>query len=281
MTDLQSQLFADGFIFLEAPRWYQGHLWVPDVFGQKLYKLDQSGAKTVIVENLPPRPNSIGFLPDGTLLIVSSVKRQILKLVDDDLLTYADLSQDATGDLNDFAIDQSGRVYIGNYGYDLFGGAPKQETCVHLVEQDGAIRVAATGLEFPNGTVIINGGRTLVVAETWRGLLTAFDVAPDGSLSNKRNFANLEGREPDGICADAEGGIWVPSFNTGEVLRLIEGGEITHRIQFPGSAIACQLGGEDGRTLFCSTYAGSVPDQLAKKPLGALHAVRVDVPRPS
>ncbi|MPR05476.1 SMP-30/gluconolactonase/LRE family protein [Microvirga tunisiensis] len=281
MTDLQSQLFADGFIFLEAPRWHQGHLWVPDVFGQKLYKLDQSGAKTVVVESLPPRPNSIGFLPDGTLLIVSSVKRQILKLVDENLLTYADLSQDAAGDLNDFAIDQTGRVYIGNYGYDLFGGAPKQETCVHLVERDGAIRVAATGLEFPNGTVIINGGRTLIVAETWRGHLTAFDVASDGSLSNKRNFANLEGREPDGICADAAGGIWVPSFNTGEVLRVVEGGEVTHRIQFPGSAIACQLGGEDGRTLFCSTYAGSVPDQLAKKPYGALHAVRVDVPRPS
>lgn len=280
MQKLKAERFVDDFIFLEAPRWRDGFLWVPDVFDSILYRIDMDGGRHVMLDKLPPRPNSFGFLPDGTPLIVSSVARQILKLVDGNLVVHADLSEWAAGDLNDFVVDNDGRIYIGNFGYDLFAGEAAKESAIHIVELDGGIRLGADGIEFPNGAVIINEGRTLVVSETWRGRLTAFDRAPDGTLSNKRLFADLPGREPDGICADAEGGIWVCSFNTGEVMRVLEGAVITHHLCFPGSAVACQLGGEDGHTLFITTYDGTIPDQQARKRLGSLHRVRVETPRP-
>ncbi len=279
MKELTSQLFADDFIFLEAPRWHAGRLWVPDVFDSILYSLDSMGRRTVEHAGLPTRPNSIGFLQDGTLLIVSSVDRRLLRWVNGRLEPYADLSAYAAGDLNDFAIDGTGRVYIGNFGYDLFGGAPLKPTAVHRVDPDGRISVAAEGVEFPNGTVIKSDGRTLVVSETWAGRLTAFDRDDSGRLSNKRVYAELGQRQPDGLCIDAEDGIWVASFSTGEVLRVLEGGRITDRVKFAGSAVAPQLGGADGRTLFCTTYDGTIEQQQQKLRRGAIYTVRVQVPR--
>ena len=281
MKKLEPRLLADDFIFLEAPRWHEGQLWVPDVFASILYRIDVNGRKTIEIENLPPFPNSIGFLPDGSLLVISSADRRILRFVDGKSDTYADLSTACAHHLNDFVVDEDGRIYVGNFGYDIHAGAPEQPTCLHMIDTDRSIRVAATDLEFPNGAVIINDGRTLVVAETWVGRLTAFDRAKDGSLSNRRLYADLGGRQPDGICADAEGGVWACAFNTGEVIRVLDGGQITHHMQFEGSsAIACQLGGEDGRTLFCTTYAGTIQDQLEQKRKGALYQTRVDVTRP-
>lgn len=280
MQELTAQRFADDFIFLEAPRWHEGHLWVPDVFDCTLHKIDAQGRRQVVKTDLPPRPNSIGFLPDGTPLIVSSRARQLLKLVDGKLVLHADLSGWAAGDLNDFAVDDDGRIYVGDFGYDLYAGDEPRETAIHIVDPDGSVRFGGGGVEFPNGAVIIDQGRTLVVAETWRGQLTAFDRSSDGRLSNKRLFAHLPGQQPDGICADAEGGIWVCAFNTGLVQRVVPGGEVTHRLTFPGSAVACQLGGEGGHTLFITTYNGTIPDQHAGKRLGALHIVQVDTPRP-
>lgn len=279
MKEHASRLFADDFVFLEAPRWHSGRLWVPDVFDSILYALDADGRRSVVHAGLPPRPNSIGFLPDGTLIVVSSVSKQLLKLVGGKLQLHADLSGHAAGDLNDFVIDGSGRIYSGNFGYDLFGGAPLASTNIHRVEADGTVSVAAGGLEFPNGAVITGDGRTLVVAETWAGRLTAFDRDAAGHLSNPRTYADLGKRQPDGICVDAEDGIWVSSFSTGEVIRVFEGGRITDRIAFRGSAVACQLGGEDGHTLFCTTYDGTIADQQQRLRRGAIHTVRVDVPR--
>ena len=132
--------------------------------------------------------------------------------------------------------------------------------------------------ECPSGTVLTNGGRTLVAAEMWSHRLTAFDSAPDGTWSNARIFAELPGREPDGICADTEGAIWVACFNTGEAVRVLEGGEITDRVACGRHAIACQLGGEDGRTLFCTAYTGTVEDMDEGKRLAVIYAARVAVP---
>src|SRR5260370_31559340 len=131
---------------------------------------------------------------------------------------------------------------------------------VHMVEPEGAIGVAASGLEFPNGMAIINGGRTLVVAETWACKLTAFNRAPDGSLSSPRLFADLGNREPDGICADTSDGIWVACYNTGEVVRVLEGGDVTDRALCGRHVRACQLGGSDGKTLFARAYLRTVGD---------------------
>jgi len=273
-------LLADDLIFGEAPRWRDDGWWLPDVFDCKLYRIDDAGRKTVMIDDLPLRPNSIGFMPDGALLLVSSAARQLLRYKDGVLRCHADLSGIGTSHLNDFAIDDAGRVYIGDFGYDLHGGEAKRETHLYLVDLDGSVRIAASGIEFPNGMVLLDGGRKLVVAETWRGVLTAFDRSPTGALSNPRLHADLGGRQPDGICADAEGGIWVPAFNTGEVVRVLEGGAITHRIQFEGSAVACQIGGPDGHTLLCSVYAGSMADSQANKRLGAVFTARVEVGAP-
>jgi sugar lactone lactonase YvrE len=281
MQVYRPEVMASDFIFLEAPRWRDGALWVTDVFDRVLHKLDLLGNRQVILSDLSPYPNSVNFLPDGTPLIVSSDERKIMKIVGGKLETYADLSKYATGAVNDFAVDGEGRLYVGNFGFDIFSDEPLKKTSIHLVGVDGTVSVAASDMEFPNGTVIINGGRTLVVAETRCSRLTAFDRNIEtGELSNRRLFADLNGRHPDGICADAEGAIWAPSFNTGEVVRVLDGGQVTDSIQFNGSAIACTVGGPDGHTLFCTTFDGTMEEQGLRKRLSKIFTVRVDAPAP-
>ena len=277
VRERKAELFADDFIFLEAPRWHQGKLWVSDVFDHKLYNLSVDGTRQFVCE-VPNRPSGQGFLPDGTHIVVSATDNQLLAVENGKLRQYADLSGHAAGYLNDFAIDRHGRIYVGNFGYDYDAGEPRKLTSLHRVDPDGSVHEVAKGADFPNGSVVINNGRTLIVAETWIGKLAAFDLSEDGTLSNMRIFADLGDRQPDGICADQENAIWVGCFNTGEFLRVRDGGEITDRIAFGGRAVSCVLGGSDGRQLFCTVYSGSVPELVAKKRLGCVFTVRVDVP---
>lgn len=279
MKEHQAQLFADDFIFLEAPRWHAGKLWVSDVFDHKLLVIDKHGARKLVGE-VPNRPSGQGFLPDGTHIVVSAKDKRLLAVRDGQFSEYADLSAHATGYVNDFAIDSHGRIYVGNFGYDYDGGEPRKLSSLHRVDPDRTIHEAMSGMDFPNGAVIINNGRTLVVAETWIGKLTAFDLGADGKLSNRRLFADLGKRQPDGICADAEGAIWVGCFNTGEFLRVVGGGKITDRIAFEGSAISCILGGPDRKTLFCTVYAGTIPQLVAQERRGRIFTLEVEVPGP-
>lgn len=280
MKDHKPTLLAEGFVFLEGPRWRDGQLWVSDMWDYVVYRVAKDGRRQIVCE-VPTRPSGLGFLPDGTLVLSSMSDRKLMKLVDGQLALHADLSQVAAGDANDFVVDGDGRIYAGNFGYDLFGGAGKALADLAIVEPDGSIHVAAKGLDFPNGTVIKDGGRTLVVAETWASRLTAFDRAADGRLSNRRVYAELGSRAPDGLCVDQAGGIWVSCFDTGEFLRVLEGGEITDRVLCDDKrAVACQLGGDDGRTLFCCTYAGGLEDIHARKRAGALETVRVEIAGP-
>lgn len=276
-TEHQATLWMDDFIFLEAPRWHQNRLWIADVFDKKLYTLQPDGSRTVLGE-VPNRPCGIGFLPDGSAVVVSMRDRKILKVGSEGFSVYADLSTLAAGDVNDLVVDAQGRIYVGNFGYDHHGGAPVVSTKLLTVEPDGATRIVEGDLEFPNGMAIIHGGRTLVVAETWAGRLSAFDRAPDGSLSNRRLFADLGGRQPDGICADAGDGIWAACFNTGEFIRVEDGGQVTDRVVCGRHAIACALGGPQGNTLFCSAYTGTVQDMEAGKRLAAVFTVDVKLP---
>ena len=280
MRDHKAELFADDFIFLEAPRWHQGKLWVSDVFDHKLHNLTLDGKKEFVCE-VPSRPSGQGFLPDGTHIVVSATDCKLLRVDAGSLTEYADLSGHATGYVNDFAIDRFGRIYAGNFGYDYDGGEERKTASLHRVDPDGSIREVANAVDFPNGVVVINGGRTLVVAETWIGKLTAFDLSDDGTLSNRRIFADLGERQPDGICADLDDAIWVGCFNTGEFLRVQDGSNITDRVAFNGRAVSCILGGPDMRQLFCTVYAGSISELVAKQRKGCIYSLTVDVAGPS
>jgi sugar lactone lactonase YvrE len=277
MKNQVTSVLADGFKYVEGPRWHADRLWISDMWDFKVYRLDVDASLELVCE-VPQRPAGIDFLSDGTPIIVSMADRKLMTIRDARLVEYADLSNLATGDVNDVLVDGEDRVYVGNFGFDLFGGADRAQADLLLVDQHRSARVVACDMAFPNGTIIKDGGRTLVIAETTANRLTAFDRALDGSLSNRRVYADLGERMPDGICADRAGEVWVSSFNTGEFLRVLEGGEVTNRVTCGDKrAVACQLGGADGRTLFCATFAGEL-NELQLKRAGAIETVRVEIP---
>jgi sugar lactone lactonase YvrE len=281
MREHRATLLADGFKFLEAPKWHDGQLWVSDVFDNRVFALAPDGERREVCI-VPARPSGQGFLPDGRHIVVSAKDCRLVEVKDGNLSTYADLSGYAAGYVNDFAIDADGRMYVGDFGYDYDAGEARKTTKLHRVDPDGSIIAVADGVDFPNGSVIVDNGGTLIVAETWEGRIAAFDLDAQGNLSNRRVFADLGDRFPDGLCADAEGAIWVGCFNTGEFLRVLDGGEITDVFRFDGSAISCVLGGEDGKTLFMTTFLGPSDEIATEKRKSAVFTARVDVggPRP-
>ena len=228
--------------------------------------------------SFPDEPSGLGWLPDGTLLIVSMRQRKLLAWDGSALRDFADLSDLASARCNDMVTDGQGRSYVGNFGFDMFAGEEPVPAELVLVDSNGEARVVAEDLMFPNGTVITPDGKTLVVGESFAGRLTAFDIAEDGSLSNRRLWAQLEGALPDGICLDTEGGIWVASPSSDEVLRVLVGGEVTDRIALQDGAYACMLGGADGRTLFIATGPDSVPEECEKNRRARIETVAVDYP---
>ena len=273
----KTEVLADGFGFLEGPRWRDGRLWMSDMSGGQVFTVGPDGEVETVVE-VPGKPSGLGFLPDGTLLIVSMKDRRVLRLENGELVGHAELGPLVTGDANDMVVDARGRAYIGNFGFDLVGGADYRNANIVMVTPAGEVRVVAEELAFPNGTVILPGGEVLVVAESFGHSLTAFDIAPDGTLSNRREFAGLGEYDPDGICLDQEGAIWVSAFDHGEFLRVLEGGTITHRIHLEDRhAVACQLGGSDGRTLFCLTCEGTWEEICAGKSRARVEVTTVDV----
>jgi sugar lactone lactonase YvrE len=270
------ETLIDGLRFPEGPRWHDGRLWFSDMHSQQVLAVDLDGKVETIVE-VPQDPSGLGWLPDGRLLVVSMRDRKLMRLDPQGLVEVADLSEHASFHCNDMVVDSLGRAYVGNFGWDLHRGAPPVEANLVLVEPDGRIRVAAEKLRFPNGTVITPDGRTLIVGETFGPCLTAFDIAEDGSLSGRREWAPMERAVPDGICLDAEGGIWVASPVSGAVLRLVEGGEVTDRVEVEHQAFACMLGGPERRTLFLCTAAESDPEKTHTR-LGRIERVEVPIP---
>jgi sugar lactone lactonase YvrE len=193
-----------------------------------------------------------------------------------ELVTHADLSGIAPRDCNDMVVDASGRAYVGNFGFEFQKGEPPVETSLAIVEPDGTARPGGEGLVFPNGCVISADGRTLIVGETFGRRFTAFAIGADGSLSGSRPWADVAPATPDGCCLDAEGAIWVASPTTREYLHVREGGEIIERIATGSEiAIACMLGGADGRTLFLLNVEGRQRDIGSNRTKGLIRTVRV------
>jgi len=274
---LTTTVLADGFVFLEGPRWHDGKLWVSDMHDDRVLTVEADGSSQTVVE-VPGQPSGLGWTPDGRLLIVSMIDRVLLRLDPDGMHHVADLKGIATYHTNDMVVDAKGRAYIGNFGWNLEEGGTPVKAKMAVVFPDGTTRVAADELMFPNGTVITPDGRTLIVGESFAGCLTAFDVADDGSLGNRREWAKLEGAIPDGICLDAENAIWVASPISNEVVRVREGGEVTERVKVDQMAIACMLGGDDRKTLFVLTSPSTTRAECRQARGARIETVRVDVP---
>jgi len=277
IISLHTDAMLDGLLFPEGPRWHDGKLWFSDMQGLQVMTLDPTGKSEIIIE-VQGSPSGLGWLPDGRLLVVSMLDRRLLRLDPEGLVEVADLSQLASFHCNDMVVDQQGRAFIGNFGFDYAANAPVEPAEIVLVTPEAHSRIVAEDLLFPNGTIITPDGRTLIVAETFGNRLTAFDLEQDGSLTNRRIWAELEGVFPDGICLDAEGAIWVAAPHPGEVLRVLEGGDITHRVKVSTRPYACMLGGDDRCTLFICTAGSAIPEQVRAMPGGKIETVKVEVP---
>lgn len=282
-----------GFGFLEAPRWRDNRIWVSDFYTHRVVSALEDGSDLRIEAEVRHQPAGLGWLPDGRLLVVSMTDRKVLRReADGTLVTHADLSSHAAGHTNDMVVDATGRAYVGNFGFDLMGGAPLETTSLHRVDPDGTVTEVATDLWFPNGSVITPDS-VLIVNETFGNRCTAFDLTPDGQLVNRRTWAQF-GPLPadraigkvlasttvaaDGGCLDAEGALWIADATGGRLIRVREGGEISDEVRPDSPVYACALGGADGRTL----YACAAPDFDATARTAAqeatLIAYRVEVP---
>lgn len=280
MVQRTPRIFLDGQVFPEGPRWHTGRLYFSDIHAHQVVAVDMAGRVEVVVA-VPNKPSGLGWLPDGRMLVVSMLDKKLNRLDPDGLKVAADLSPHFNGYANDMVVDRQGRAYIGCLGGELWSNPPKpsQPTNVVMVTPDGKARVVASEMRGPNGMVITPDGRTLIVAEPGATRLTAFTIEADGSLTNRRVWAQMEG-PPDGIALDAENCVWagVPR-EPGRFLRVAKGGEVKQRIEVgdPGRrGIACALGGPGRKTLFLLESFSTSPD--SQKGNGRIRAIEVDVP---
>ena len=275
---MKLETLLDGLVFGEGPRWRGDRLWLSDMHAHTVLTVDLAGKREDVLQ-VEGKPSGLGWLPDGRLLVVSMNDRRLLRReANGALVTHADLAALAPAACNDMVVDGAGRAFVGNFGFDFEHGEKPRTTCLVRVDPDGSARVAAAELRFPNGSVITPDGRTLVVGESFGNCLTAFALGADGSLSGRREWAKLEGATPDGICLDAENTIWVASPMSNELLRVREGGAVAQRISTGRPAIACMLGGPDGRTLFALTADSFRAAEALASRSARVEIARVDVP---
>ena len=295
MAGRELSTLLEGGAFFEGPRWREGRWWVSDFYRRGVYTVTPDGAEEEVLA-VAGQPSGLGWMPDRSLLVVSRKDFRLLRRSPDGEVTeHADLSELAKGHLNDMVVDAQGRAYVGNFGFDLMAGADPAPTDLVRVDPDGAVTVVADRLWFPNGTVITPDGGTLIVGETVAARYTAFTVAEDGSLTDRRVWGQLAPEPPfdsfgetvaglkfapDGCSLDAEGHIWSADAVGGRAARLAPGGEVVEEVRGPEGlgVFACQLGGEDGRTLLLC----AAPDFLEHRRQDAREAVllttTVDVP---
>jgi sugar lactone lactonase YvrE len=254
----EPHVLLTGLALGESPRWHEGRLWFSDIGAQEVSAVDLLG-KHEIVARVPTIPSGLGFLPDGRLLIVSVGEGRLLRREPDrSLVTHADLSGLSEQPWNDLVVDGRGNAYVGNMGFDFPAGEAFAPGILALVAPDGAARQVADNLSFANGLVVTPDNATLIVAESYANILTAFDIAADGGLSNRRVWAELGEGIADGICLDAEGAVWYGDPTANRCVRVREGGEVLQTIELDRGCFACMLGGADRRTLFL--MANELPD---------------------
>jgi sugar lactone lactonase YvrE len=278
MTTIKPRRVFDGGRYFEGPRWHSGRLWFVDCMDRTLLSLDPSGACEQRAKFEDDTPCGLGVLPDGKLVVLTMFRKRLMTYADGQLLPYADLSGIAKGTIDDMIVDGLGRAYVGDLGFDL--PPPPDRGAVGriiLVMPDGATRVVADGLRFPNGIAVSADNSRLVVAEMDGACLADYEIEADGGLNFRRRFGNM--KSPDGICLDREGAVWVASFDEDAFIRVNRDGRESQRIEVPGRrAIACVLGGLERRTLFCLSAATS-PEQLRQRQSSArIDMVDVEIP---
>lgn len=272
------ELLVGGLDFGEGPRWHEDRLWYSDFYQAAIYAVSADGDRETIHSGLPDRPSGLGWMPDGTLLVVSMTDRKVLRDENGTLVEHSDLSELAGWYCNDMVVDAAGNAYVGNFGFDIESDAEPGPAALVLVRADGSAEVAAEGVRFPNGSVITPDGRTLIVGETYGAGYEAWDIRDDATLTNRRRWADIPDTAPDGCTMDTEGGIWFADARGSQILRVLEGGEVTDRVPAPQRVFACTLGGPDGRTLFALTAPGSRPEEVAGKAEGSILQMRVEHP---
>jgi sugar lactone lactonase YvrE len=258
---------VDGGHFFEGPRWHDGRWWASDFYRHAVLSWEADGSDERVEAEVAGQPSGLGWLPDGSLLVVSMKDQKVLRRGADGVLAvHADLSGKVDGPLNDMVVDGAGHAYVGGFGFDLMQAADPKATSLWRVDPDGSAVEAASDMRFPNGSVVTPDGSTLVVGETMGGRYTAFTIEADGSLTDRRVWAQLSptpelgplaemlgagGVAPDGCSLDADGCIWSADALGGRVLRVAEGGDIRDEVAAPQGfgVFACALGGPDGRTL--------------------------------
>jgi sugar lactone lactonase YvrE len=247
---IEAQLLLSDLVIGESPRWHENRLWFANWGTGEIVAVDLEGRREVVGEGPPGLGWSIDWLPDGRLLVTGE---GLMRLEPDgSTVAHADLSGLGVGGFNEIVVDGRGNVYV-NGGVDFDPGEGNAPGIIALVTPDGSVRRVADGIAFPNGMAVTPDNSTLIIAESFAWRLTAFDIAADGSLSNRRVWA--DGVGPDGICIDAGGAIWtsVAPFDSNIVGRVREGGEVLERVELDAPCFACMLGGEDRRTLFMLT----------------------------
>jgi sugar lactone lactonase YvrE len=285
----------EGGSFFEGPRWRDGCWWVSDFFRHRVVAVDPDGREEhVMIVN--GRPSGLGWMPDGSLLVVSMTDRRVLRRwPDGEVTVHADVGELCGGNLNDMVVDSNGRAYAGEFGFDLASRADPKPANLLRIDPDGTASVAAEDMLFPNGSVITPDGSTLIVGETAGARYTAFDIEADGSLSGRRVWAQVAPtpelttfREtlanlrfgPDGCALDAEGHIWSADEVGARCVRLAPGGDIVEEIAAPDGqdVFACMLGGDDGRTLLVCCAPDFDEDARQANPEAVLVTATVDVP---
>ncbi len=272
----QIEVLYQGLDFGEGPRWHGDRLWVSDFFQRRVLSFDTAGEARVELE-LDDQPSGLGWLPSGDLLVVAMTSRQVRR-VDSAGQTHvhADLSALAVGDCNDMVVAANGDAYVGNFG--VHDEAGKRVADLVLVRPDGQAEVVATDLLFPNGSAITPDGATLIVGESMGARYTAYSIRSDGSLTERRVWAEVPGRAPDGCALDADGAIWMADALGAGCVRVAEGGEVLEVVTASQPVFACALGGVDRRTLYLVTAPGHGEERNAGRGEGRIEAVEVDVP---
>jgi sugar lactone lactonase YvrE len=265
MPELQTLL--TGIAFGEQPRWHENRLWFSDWGPPEVIAVDLEGNSEVILR-APAFPCCVDWLPDGRLLLVSARDGLLLRREPDgSLVTHGDLgkvSDPPAG--NELVVDGRGNAYVNGGGFDLMAGEEFAPGIVALVSPDGSARQAADGLAFPNGMLVTPDNSTLIVGESYAKRLTAFDIEADGSLANRRVWADLGDGVPDGICFDAEGAVWYADVPNKRCVRVREGGEVLQTVELDRGCFACALGGADRRTLFMMATEWNGPEGMFDEP---------------